>query len=92
MVSSGTGLLWSLCAGIVSCYLPYLLYTYGMTKVETGKASVMASTEPVVATLMGALIYKEQMPLISVLGVLLVIGALCALNLKHTGQKSSPIS
>jgi drug/metabolite transporter (DMT)-like permease len=92
MVSSGTSLLWSLCTGIVSCYLPYLLYTYGMTKVETGKASVMASTEPVVATLMGALIYKEKMPLISVLGVLLVIGAVCALNLKNTRQNNGPIT
>jgi drug/metabolite transporter (DMT)-like permease len=92
MVSSGTSLLWSLCTGIVSCYLPYLLYTYGMTKVETGKASVMASTEPVVATLMGALIYKERLPLISVLGVLLVIGAVCALNLKYTRRKSDPIA
>jgi drug/metabolite transporter (DMT)-like permease len=63
-----------------------------MTKVETGKASVMASTEPVVATLMGALIYQEKLPLISVLGVLLVIGAVCALNLKYTKQKPSPIS
>jgi drug/metabolite transporter (DMT)-like permease len=92
MVSSGTSLLWSFCTGIVSCYLPYLLYTYGMTKVETGKASVMASTEPVVATLMGALIYQEKLPLISVLGVLLVIGAVCALNLNYTRQKTGPIA
>ncbi|MDR1249943.1 MAG: DMT family transporter [Treponema sp.] len=91
MFSSGTGLLWSLCAGLVSCYLPYLLYTFGMTKVETGKASVMASTEPVVATLMGALIYKERMPLVSVFGVLLVIGAVCALNLNYTKRKISLI-
>jgi drug/metabolite transporter (DMT)-like permease len=91
MAASGTGLLWSLCAGLVSCYLPYLLYTYGMTKVETGKASVMASTEPVVATLMGALLYQEKLPLISVLGVLLVIGAVCALNLQFTGKKSGPV-
>jgi drug/metabolite transporter (DMT)-like permease len=81
MFSSASGLLWSLGSGIVSCYLPYLLYTYGMTKVETGKASVMASTEPVVATLMGALIYKEALPLISALGVALVIGAVVVLNL-----------
>lgn len=42
--------------GIVSCYPPYLLYTYGITGVETGKASVMASTEPVVATITGMVI------------------------------------
>jgi drug/metabolite transporter (DMT)-like permease len=90
MFSSTSGLLWSLGSGIVSCYLPYLLYTYGMTKVETGKASVMASTEPVVATLMGALIYKEKMPFISVLGVLLVIGAVVVLNMRiHKPEKQN---
>jgi drug/metabolite transporter (DMT)-like permease len=53
-----------------------------MTGVETGKASVLASTEPVVATLMGVLVYKEAMSLASALGVALVIAAIAALNLK----------
>jgi drug/metabolite transporter (DMT)-like permease len=87
MVSSAGSLLWSLGSGIISCYLPYLLYTYGMTKVETGKASVMASTEPVVATLMGALIYREKMPLLSILGVLLVIGTVFVLNMGIRGPE-----
>jgi drug/metabolite transporter (DMT)-like permease len=82
MVSSPASLLWGLGSGLVSCYLPYRLYTYGMTGVETGTASTLASTEPVMATLMGVLVYKEAMPLRSVLGVLLVIGAIVALNLK----------
>jgi drug/metabolite transporter (DMT)-like permease len=82
MASSTAGLLWSLGSGLISCYLPYSLYTYGMTGMETGKASVLASTEPVVATLMGILIYKEAMPPLSVLGVALVIGAIAVLNLK----------
>jgi drug/metabolite transporter (DMT)-like permease len=87
MVSSAAGLLWSLGSGLVSCYLPYRLYTYGMTGVETGTASTLASTEPVMATLMGILVYHEAMPLASVLGILLVIGAIVALNLKAPGAK-----
>jgi drug/metabolite transporter (DMT)-like permease len=82
MVSSAAGLLWGLGSGIVACYLPYRLYAYGMTGVETGKASTLASTEPVMATLMGVLVYKEAMSFMSVLGVLLVIGAIVALNVK----------
>jgi drug/metabolite transporter (DMT)-like permease len=81
-VSSTAGLAWGLGAGLVSCYLPYSLYTYGMTGVETGKASVLASTEPVVATLMGVLVYKEAMSPASILGVALVIAAIAALNIK----------
>jgi drug/metabolite transporter (DMT)-like permease len=46
-------------------------------------ASTLASTEPVMATLMGVLVYKEGLPLMLVLGVLLVIGAIVVLNLKR---------
>jgi drug/metabolite transporter (DMT)-like permease len=83
MASSISGLLWGLGSGLVSCYLPYRLYTFGMTKVETGTASTLASTEPVMATLMGVLVYKEGLSLMLVLGVLLVIGAIVVLNLKR---------
>ena len=85
MASSAAGLWWGLGSGLVSCYLPYRLYTYGMTGVETGTASTLASTEPVMATLMGILVYREAMPLASVLGILLVIGAIVVLNLKTPG-------
>jgi drug/metabolite transporter (DMT)-like permease len=82
MASSSAALLWGLGSGLVSCYLPYRLYTFGMTKVETGTASTLASTEPVMATLAGVFVYKEGISLMSALGVLLVIGAIVVLNLK----------
>jgi drug/metabolite transporter (DMT)-like permease len=85
MVSSPAALLWGLGSGLVSCYLPYRLYTFGMTGVETGTASTLASTEPVMATLMGVLVYKEGMSLGSILGIVLVIGAIVVLNLKTKG-------
>lgn len=72
----------SLAAGVVTCYLPYLLYTYGLTGLETGKASILASVEPVVATLVGILIYHESMTLMSAVGVFCVLFAVVLLNLK----------
>jgi drug/metabolite transporter (DMT)-like permease len=87
MVSSAAGLWWGLGSGFVSCYLPYRLYTYGMTGVETGAASTLASTEPVMATLMGIMVYREAMPPASVLGILLVIGAIVVLNIKAPGAE-----
>lgn len=72
-----------LAAGGVTCYLPYLLYTYGLTGLETGKASILASVEPVVATLVGILIYHESMTLMSAAGVLCVLSAVVLLNLKQ---------
>ena len=72
-----------LLAGAVTCYLPYLLYTYGLTGLETGKASILASVEPVVATLIGILVYHESMSLLSALGVVLVLSAVVLLNGKR---------
>lgn len=75
-----------LAAGVITCYLPYLLYTYGLTGLETGKASILASVEPVVATLVGILIYHESMTLMSAAGVLCVLFAVVLLNLKQKTQ------
>ncbi|MGM9612269.1 MAG: DMT family transporter [Butyricicoccus sp.] len=70
-------------AGLITCYLPYLLYTYGLTGLETGKASILASVEPVVATLVGILVFHESMTLMSAAGVLCVLLAVVLLNLKQ---------
>ena len=70
-------------AGLVTCYLPYLLYTYGLTGLETGKASILASVEPVVATLVGILIFAEKPTLIAAIGIVLVLAAVVLLNVKE---------
>ena len=83
MTSSVPAALWCAATGLFSCFLPYLLYTYGLSGTETGKAAVMASTEPVVATLVGAVLFREALTVRSVLGVALVLLAIAALNLKR---------
>lgn len=82
MTASWSNAAFCLLAGLVTCYLPYLLYTYGLTGLETGRASILASVEPVVATLLGVLIYRETMSLSSTLGVLCVLAAVVLLNRK----------
>ena len=56
----------------VATVLPYLLYTRGLVHVESGKAAIMASMEPVVAALAGVLAFGEPMSL----GVLLGLGCI----------------
>ena len=55
------GMLFGLAAGLVllSTVAPYILYTKGLANVESGKASIMASIEPVVGTLVGTLVFGE---------------------------------
>ena len=54
---------WIIAVGIFTSVLPYLLYTAGLSKVESGRASVMATIEPVVASLIGVFLYGEQLDL-----------------------------
>ena len=79
----------SLATGIVTCYLPYMLYTYGLTGIENGKASIIASIEPVVATVMGIFIYKENLTVLSALGIILVLGAIVVTNLRFNYNKKT---
>lgn len=80
--SSWNNCLFCILASVVTCYLPYMMYAYGLTGTENGKASIMASVEPVVATLVGFLIYHESMSALSAAGVFLVIAAVVLLNIK----------
>lgn len=80
--ASAQGLGLALGTGVLTCFLPYLLYTYGLTGMETGRASVMASVEPVVATLVGAVVFHESMSALSYAGVVLVLSAVVLLNVK----------
>lgn len=67
---------------IVTTVLPYLLYTAGLSQVETGTASVLASVEPVVATVLGFVVFSETPTLEALLGILLVLAALLLLSVK----------
>ena len=73
---------WHLAAGLVvfSTVAPYILYTRGLARVESGKASIMASLEPVVAALAGVLIFGEPMGLLTLLGILCVLAGVYILR------------
>lgn len=72
----GFGILYT----VVTTVLPYLLYTTGLEYVENGTASVMASVEPVVATLLGFLVFSETPTVSALMGMVLVLVALGVLN------------
>ena len=66
----------TLLCGLVITVLPYIFYNFGLKYVENGKAAVIASVEPAVATLVGVLAFHEQLTITGVIGLLLVIGAI----------------
>lgn len=83
--ASGAAAFWSVATAIVTCYLPYLFYTYGLTGLETGKASIFANIEPVVATVVGVVLFREAMTLQNVCGIVCIFAAVMLLGL--AGEK-----
>ncbi|MBQ8823283.1 MAG: EamA family transporter [Lachnospiraceae bacterium] len=47
----------------------YLLYTKGLAGMEAGKASVLATIEPVMASVVGAVLFKEDFTQAALLGI-----------------------
>ena len=82
MTASVPAILWCVGTGVVSCFIPYLLYTYGLIGLENGRASVLASVEPVVASLVGVFIFHEKLTVPAAAGIFLVLLAIVLLNRK----------
>jgi len=57
--------------------LPYLFYTRGLEKVDSSKASILATIEPLVAGLIGIFVFKEVVTIQKVIGMLLILSASC---------------
>ena len=76
-------MLWLLPAiAVVTAVVPYLSYTKGLQTTEPGRAAILATVEPVVATVLGALVYREKLSVPAFLGILAVLTAIVLLNLK----------
>ncbi len=69
--------------GVVTMFVPFLLYTIGLSKLPAGKASIMATVEPMMATVSGMIFFKEIPSILGFLGIVLILTAVILLNLKE---------
>lgn len=67
---------------ILCTILPNLFYTLGMEQMENGKAAIIASIEPIAATITGVIAFQEGLDIFGVIGILFMIAALAILNQK----------
>lgn len=72
----------SMVFGLISTVLPYGLYTYALNSIENGKASIIATIEPVVAALIGIIVYNESITMSELLGMFFIISAIVLCNLR----------
>lgn len=69
-------ILFTLAFTVISSIAPYFLYNLGLKGTENGKAAVIASIEPVAATVLGILLYNEVPTPSAAVGMLLVFASM----------------
>ena len=67
---------------LVTAVIPFLFYTLGLRTVEASRAGILATVEPLVATLVGILAFSEPLTLLPAMGILLILSAVIILNRK----------
>lgn len=87
-----SSILWILGIGIIGTVGPYILYTVGLNHMEAGRAAILATTEPLVGTLVGIFLFGEPHGIAKIAGLLLILTSVIVLNInaaKDTGTASS---
>ena len=85
--SSGGMIVLLIAFALVSTIIPYLTYTVGLKGVENGQASIIASIEPVVATLIGIIWFHEKMSVWMLIGIVLVLTGIVISNISVKEEK-----
>lgn len=87
-ITETTALLWTcppalmMTAGIAlfCTVLPYLFYTKGLTTLDTGKAAIIATIEPIVASLIGFIVYDEALTFSKIMGMACILFGIWFMN------------
>ncbi|WP_249066880.1 EamA family transporter [Halalkalibaculum roseum] len=74
--------------GLFPTVLAYLLYTIGLSMIESGKASITATMEPVIATALGVFMFNEVLTGFQIVGIFLIISAVIILQIKGKKRKT----
>jgi drug/metabolite transporter (DMT)-like permease len=82
--ADGSMLAFSCAFGVLCTVIPYLTYTIGLKYVENSKASILASVEPVTASILGVCFFRESLSFSEIMGILLVLGAMIVCSSKNS--------
>jgi len=80
-------LLFALGVGVLCCVAPFLLYTLGMETLDNGRAAVLATLEPAVASLIGFFILREAATPMKLAGILLIFAGILLLSLPARSKR-----
>lgn len=67
-------------AALICNVIPYILFTTALKYIEASRVSIIASVEPVVATVIGIVAFGETLTFVSVIGIVCVLFAIGILS------------
>jgi len=76
---------------VVNTVIPYITYTAALKNIEGGKALIIATLEPVVATVIGVAVFKESLNIGNLFGIFLVLGSVILLNIKMRDKNETQV-
>ena len=65
---------------LLTTVVPYLTYTKGLSGLPASKASVTATIEPVVAAILGIVVFHESVTMLKVTGIVLVLSSVVVMS------------
>ncbi|TMW71517.1 DMT family transporter [Alteribacter natronophilus] len=86
------GILLAAGLGTIPTVFAYLLYTAGLNQVESSRASIAATVEPVVAALIGLIVFADQLTTWQFAGMALVLLAVLVIQKRRKPAKPSPVN
>ncbi|SES93327.1 Threonine/homoserine efflux transporter RhtA [Oceanobacillus limi] len=60
---------------IISTILAYILYTFGLSYIESSKAAILGSVEPIIAILIGVILFGDSLTPWQIAGIVMVISS-----------------
>lgn len=82
-------ILWCLGIGFFCTVLPYFFYTWGLQRMESGKAAILVAVEPLVGSALGMIFYNEICSVAKIFGIAMILAAIVILNLPVKSKNSS---
>lgn len=72
---------------LLTTVVPYLCYTKGLSGLPASRASVTATIEPVVAAVLGILVFQESVTMGKLTGIVLVLSSVVVMNRQGSGKE-----
>lgn len=69
---------------LLTTVVPYLCYTKGLSGLPASQASVTATIEPVVAAILGIVVFHESASFLKIAGIVLVLSSVVVMNKQGT--------